>query len=163
MGQQGMEQQGMDEQGMAQQGMDPQGIEAEGREGAGSEERRGYRLVVRFSRNGAATAQRRRMTTCVHRSARARVLVVIRVGRLLRSARVEARRAGVAAVSLEARDLEAVAVLLRRAQRDPASPITCVPRDALRIIVDEFIRAEVARLEVLYAERLAAGATSYRG
>ena len=53
--------------------------------------------------------------------------------------------------------------LLRRAQRDPASPITCVPRDALRIIVDEFIRAEVARLEVLYAERLAAGATSYRG
>ena len=53
--------------------------------------------------------------------------------------------------------------ILRRAQRDPASPLCCVPRDALRIIVHEFIRGEVARLEVLYSERLAAGATSYRG
>ena len=53
--------------------------------------------------------------------------------------------------------------ILRRSQRDPAFPFSCVPRDALRIIIRKFVDDEVARLEALYAERLAAGAASWRG
>ena len=53
--------------------------------------------------------------------------------------------------------------ILRRSQRDPAFPFSCVPRDALRIIIRKFVDDEVARLAALYAERLAAGAASWRG
>jgi len=38
-----------------------------------------------------------------------------------------------------------------------------LPKDAVRIIINEWAAAETARLERLYAHRLAEGATSYRG
>ena len=53
--------------------------------------------------------------------------------------------------------------LLRRSQSDPSSPFSDIPKDALRIIVDEYTRGEIARLESVFSQRLAAGATSYRG
>ena len=43
------------------------------------------------------------------------------------------------------------------------SPLARLPKDALRIIINEWAAAETVRLERLYAHRLAAGATSYRG
>lgn len=43
------------------------------------------------------------------------------------------------------------------------SPVACLPKDALRIIIKEWAKEETKRLERLYAHRLEGGATSYRG
>ena len=52
---------------------------------------------------------------------------------------------------------------LRRAQRDRAHHVSLIPRYCLRKIVIVVIADETARLDDLYSQRLAAGATSYRG
>ncbi len=54
-------------------------------------------------------------------------------------------------------------LLLRRAQRDRAHHVSLIPRDCLRKIVIVVIAHETARLDDLCSQRLAAGATSYRG
>ena len=106
-----------------------------------------------------------------------RVLAISAAGRidLLQSLQQEIRRAKAELAELEASKARRRAAehgkahgrlvwtILRRSQRDPAFPFSCVPRDALRIIIRKFVDDEVARLAALYAERLAAGAASWRG
>ena len=58
---------------------------------------------------------------------------------------------------------KARAPLVWRLLRHGTSPLARLPKDALRIIINEWAAAETARLERLYADRLADGATSYRG
>ena len=58
---------------------------------------------------------------------------------------------------------KARAPLVWRLLRHGTSPLARLPKDALRIIINEWAAAETARLERLYAHRLAEGATSYRG